>query len=774
MKQSEMNEQKEGYKIIVMLVLLAGACALTYYFHAILDYGRVFTHFFYIPIILAALWWRRKGMVVAIFLAILLIFSNIFVRAPPVAPDDYLRAVMFIVIAGVVAMVSEMIGRVEAKITHLNAVLRSIRKVNQLIAMEKDCERLLKGACELLVEIRGYRKAWIVLLDEAGKPVKSKEAGWGDAFMPMIERLKRGEQPYCVRRALSEPGVAVIHDPRTTCADCPLADKYEGMGVMTLRLEHDGKLYGLLSVSVPEECTADEEERTLFIELASDIAFALRSIELEEVMKRERDKLHSIFETIPDGVSVISRDYKVEFMNRVMKDELGDHVGDICYKVFHGREEPCPLCKLQDVMRGKTVRWEWFSHRVNKTYDIIETPMRNIDGTISKLAIFRDITERKRMEESLQKLSKELEEERDYVRHLSESSPDFMLTLDKEGKIMDVNEAFLHLTGRSREDITGRYIHEYIPEAETKRLISEIFDKGRVRNRELMVDMPGRGRLTWSISGTVVKTSKGEERIYLTGRDLTELRAKELQLIQAGRLASLGEMATGVAHEINQPLSVISMAAESTLRDIERDRLDMSMLPRDMEEILKNVKRIDRIITHMRTFARQPEEWKRVEPEELLDNAFILLGAQFRVHNISVSRSVDKDLPAIMVDPNQMEQVFVNILTNARQALDERGEAAAEEGVKFEKKLVCRISREKIEGAEYVVFEFADNAYGVPDELKTRIFEPFFTTKEAGEGTGLGLSIAYNIVTRSLGGKIWVEDNDMGGASFKVALPVVG
>ena len=115
-----------------------------------------------------------------------------------------------------------------------------------------------------------------------------------------------------------------------------------------------------------------------------------KEVELEERLKIERDNMNQIFENMIDGVHVVSEDYEVEFMNKILLDEFGDQVGSICYKVFHGREEECPLCKLADVVNGNTVRWEWHSRRKDKTYDLIETPMRNADGSISKLTIFRE------------------------------------------------------------------------------------------------------------------------------------------------------------------------------------------------------------------------------------------------------------------------------------------------------------------------------------------------------------------------------------------------
>ncbi|MBU4502408.1 MAG: PAS domain S-box protein [Nanoarchaeota archaeon] len=381
-----------------------------------------------------------------------------------------------------------------------------------------------------------------------------------------------------------------------------------------------------------------------------------------------------------------------------------------------------------------------------------------------------------KLEGMVDKRTKEIEKEKNYTRHLIESSPDFQMTLDRDGNIMDLNEAFEEIVGKSRRDLIGTSIYKYLPTDETKRAIAKIFDKKKVRDIEISTKMLGKKDLIFNLSGTVFITQKGELGIYVTGRNITEtkrqqenLLVKERQIAHTARLSTLGEMATAMAHEINQPLTVISMAAEGISRDIEKDRINMSLLPQDTEDILRNVKRIDDIIVHMRTFARQTGEWKVVQPDKILNDAFIIVGEQFRVHSISVLRHTKKNLPPIKVDPNQLEQVFINILTNARQVLDEKEKKTEQSGKSFKKKLICKIFQED----DYVVFEFADNGYGVPDDIKSKIFEPFFTTKEPGQGTGLGLSIVYGIVTQSLNGRIWVEDNKMGGASFKVAVPII-
>jgi len=181
--------------------------------------------------------------------------------------------------------------RAEEKIEHLNLVLRAIRSVNQLITREKDRDRLLQGACESLIETRGYHNAWIALLDESRGLVTTAEAGLGEEFVLMVERLERGEWTACGRGALVQSGVVVTEDPLSACADCPLAANYAGWGAMTVRLEHGGKVYGLLSVSIPTHILADEEEQALFQEVARDIALALHYIELEEERKRAEEEI---------------------------------------------------------------------------------------------------------------------------------------------------------------------------------------------------------------------------------------------------------------------------------------------------------------------------------------------------------------------------------------------------------------------------------------------------------------------------------------------------
>ena len=318
----KIKSERQKAKITIIAILLAGSCFLTYYFHVVLQSGTVFTHFFYIPVILASLWWKRKGLAVAIFLAVFLIFSNHFLRDYVVTANDYLRALMFIAIGLVVTTLNERTARAQEKTAHLNAVLRAIQNVNLLIAKEKDHDRLLKGICDNLIEFRGYYSGWIALFDESGGLVTTAESGFGKDFLSMIDYLKRGELPACAQKALPQSDVVVTEDMLTACADCSIARMYGGRGAMTIRLEYDGKVYGLISASIPIDFATDEEQQTLFKDIARDIGFALYSIELEQERKRVEEELKEHHEHLEELVA--ERTAELSKVNEQLKQNISE------------------------------------------------------------------------------------------------------------------------------------------------------------------------------------------------------------------------------------------------------------------------------------------------------------------------------------------------------------------------------------------------------------------------------------------------------------------
>ncbi len=178
------------------------------------------------------------------------------------------------------------IKQAEERINHLNLVLQAIHNVNQLIIKEKTPDVLIQKVCDTLTETRGYSTAWIMLLDERGEYLDSAESDLGKGFTPLLKELKRGDFPACVQQALRQPSPAEITDPSSTCAECPITEKYSDKVCMTIRLEHAEKIYGILSVSFGVDFAVDEEELSLFEEVAGDVAFALYSIKTEQ----ERDE----------------------------------------------------------------------------------------------------------------------------------------------------------------------------------------------------------------------------------------------------------------------------------------------------------------------------------------------------------------------------------------------------------------------------------------------------------------------------------------------------
>ena len=280
-----------------------------------------------------------------------------------------------------------------------------------------------------------------------------------------------------------------------------------------------------------------------------------------------------------------------------------------------------------------------------------------------------------------------------------------------------------------------------------------------------------RGQLRLSC---IRELSKLEERMLLdeTAAQLAHvLEAQELsrQLLHSARQVSLGQMASGIAHELNQPLMAISATAEDVyLRLLDGLELTPQQLKEMMQDVLDMVERVNEIIEHMRVFARDGSQ----EPgscfalNEVVHSALQLIQTQLKNHAIDLQLELAEGLPLVQGHSQQLEQMLLNLLTNARDALD------AGEGK--EKRLVVRTRGETQDGRSWVEMEVEDSGAGMEEETWERIFEPFFTTKPPDQGAGLGLSIAYAIV-QNHEGELTCHSQKGQGATFRVRLPgVVG
>lgn len=244
---------------------------------------------------------------------------------------------------------------------------------------------------------------------------------------------------------------------------------------------------------------------------------------------------------------------------------------------------------------------------------------------------------------------------------------------------------------------------------------------------------------------------------------LRELQAAQSTLIQSGKLAALGEVSSGLAHELNNPLTIVAGYLQLIRGAIERGSMstpDFAELESHLQKVERNVGRMKVIIRHIMEFARESKPVKLpLQLNDVIRKSFILISEQLRLKKIGVDMDLCPSVVAL-ADESRLEQVFINLLTNARDAIIEaHGEAGG----------TVRVISRVLSDSELEI-EISDNGIGMTEEIRSKIFNPFFTTKEAGKGTGLGLSISHGIV-QDHGGSISCVSETGRGTAFHISLP---
>ena len=673
----------------------------------------------------------------------------------------------------------------EESIKHLNLVLRAIRNVNQLITREKDRNKLIQGICDILIETRGYHNAWIALFDEHERLVTTAEAGLGNDFLPMIDNLKSGKITDCGRKAFVQSEVIAIEDPASTCADCPLSAMYSGKGAMTIRLEHEGRVYGLLSASIPRNYITNKEEHSLFQEVSGDIAYALYNIELEderrkaeEALRETRDYLEKLINHANAPIIVWSPDFRIIRFNHAFEHLTGysadNVIGQKLHMLFPEASRKESISRIKSTLAGEY--WESVEIPIFCKDEDIRIALWNSaniyaeDGktVIATIAQGQDITERKSVEEALR-------ESEEKMCTILDSMPDVVLQLDTNLEILWANKATIKLNPHA----VGQLCYKALPGRNdlcpgcpiVKALKTGQIERGIV----YLQSVTGVGESYWDDIGVPIKDARGKiTSIVKLARNIKKNKKKEKerkklqsQLQQAQKMEAIGTLVGGIAHDFNNILFPMMGFAEMMLDDLPSD----SPHRKHTYVILHGAKRARDLVKQILTFSRQSgQELKPLKVQLIIKEVLKLIRSSLP-STIEIKQYVSNKCGLVMADFTQIHQIAMNLMTNAYQAMEDEG-GELEVTLKEVELGVDDLTDPSMTPGAYVCLTVADTGPGMDQSVISRIFEPYFTTKENGKGTGLGLAVVHGIV-KSFNGDIKVYSEPGKGTAFHVYLPVI-
>jgi PAS domain S-box-containing protein len=362
-----------------------------------------------------------------------------------------------------------------------------------------------------------------------------------------------------------------------------------------------------------------------------------------------------------------------------------------------------------------------------------------------------------------------LRESEGKYRGLVETLNDIVYTTDLQGNLTYVSQSATKLAGFTPGELTGKNFIDLV-NPHYKQFVTERFAKG-IKTRKIFstdaefIKKDGSTIFLEINGGPLFDADNNLIGRIGSARDVTRRREAEryrqeleVKALNQAKMASLGEIATGIAHEINQPLSFIKVIYESTLNDFELNQENRDELKEDFTEALRQVSRITHIINHLRTFGHsENRHFENISMQKIMDSTMILMGPKINNTNIILHQEIDPNLPPAFGNSINLEQVFINLIQNSINAM-----VGMEEG---------EINIRMTTDGNRIVIRYCDNGPGVPVEIQDRIFEPFFTTSEVGQGTGLGLAITFGIVQEH-NGTIDFESTPGAGVTFTITLPV--
>jgi PAS domain S-box-containing protein len=496
-------------------------------------------------------------------------------------------------------------------------------------------------------------------------------------------------------------------------------------------------------------------------------------------------KIELLAEMTQEGILMVDENHLVVFANSVMAKITGlsqkDIVGMGVSELLSSQHEEMisdllsePHLENQPQLRFcSTFQSDFNRQDIYKNFETSMAVSRVGTSRITYLYL-RDLTERIGIERELRKTNS-------FLNNLIRSSVDGIVVLDTKGDVLIFNEGAERILGFTAEEIVGQpdalsrfYNLDTAQEMMRRMRSSDYGSAGKLNPTRISFTGKNSEKVPVSFSAATIMERGREigsvgifsdlrehermqrelEALRESERMRRELEEAQKQLVQAEKIASLGRMAAGVAHEINNPLAGVLIYADILMKEIKSNE----QWRKDLEEIINQTLRCKQIVARLLEFSRQSlDQQVLFDVNESIRQCVKLLQHQALFHNIEIIQTLETDLPKVPGNPGELEQVFTNLMLNAVDAMEGRGRIT--------------ICSEPDPAAQQVLLKFIDTGPGILPEIREKIFEPFFTTKPVGVGTGLGLSVVYGVIQRH-DGSIEVESTHGGGAAFTIRLPL--
>lgn len=661
--------------------------------------------------------------------------------------------------------------KAEFKTLHLNSILKAISRVNQLISRESNRDRLLKGVCEYITESVSYDSAAILLIDDAGTITAGFEAGSGEDFFKRIDIHGSCHLIPCASRALHQDDPVITKGSDSLCGQCPLRVQPADYTAITMRMEYDGKIFGLLSAGSIRHFSISPEELDLFRNIASDIAFALHSIKLRQErdlaqvnLEKSHVTIRSLTESCPDSCLVIDRGGTILALNQTSAKALGKNAEDLIGEKFLAHLDPdtarsgLPMY-IKSIRRKAPVRFEEKCR--GRILHRVIWPVRNDEGTIDQLAIYsRDVTQQRQDEHQIR-------ESEDRSRNLVENCL-VGISIIKDGNIIYSNPEYIRILENcpdSLERLVSECIH---PEDVTSfcNVYQEI-TSGKRHHADIYLriypfhDKALKQGMKWILCKAIGLNYQGGQAVLLNMLDITRTKHLERLVMINDKMSSLGRIAAGISHEIRNPLSTINVCLSvlkrfycnvTTLED--KDVRNISDTLDDMESAST---KIEAVIRKVIDFAKPGIPQLHLTClNHCIGKALELSTTALKKMNVRVHTELDPHLPKCFLDRQCVIQVVLNLVTNAAEAMNKKN---------TDNIIDIRTSRND----NFVIATVSDSGPGIAPEIRNKILDPFFTTKK--NGSGIGLSICHRIMTDH-GGFLTISESQWNGAKFTIGFPI--